>query len=161
MDCPVVGGGGYECLGNHRPLVDGDLGPENSTYTSGIIHAWSSSQTDRVIVTYNLRSDITIRRVKLYFYSIPALRVGLPNIEFFPGTSGGTAVPYYLLGNSDFSQDDNGRRSVTLSLTNTQSLRGYRLDFTFGGTNVDFLILSETFLCATPAEGMFQSLPHR
>ena len=151
----------YTCIPGGAPLVDGELGAVMSSVTSSMVHAWSRS-TGRVVITITFDREILsspIRHFNLFFYNIPSMGIGLPNIELFASTTSTTPLPYFLTGNQDISQDDNGRRNVTLSLINVSPLvkplvRVYRVEFDFNDADIDWLILSELILCNEPSGGM-------
>ena len=135
-------------------LIDGDLGPEGTNYTNTMVHAWHRF-TGTVTIAYNFDSSSSteVRHVKLYFYSIPSMGIGLPSVKVDRGS---TAVEHYITGNDDITQEDSMRRSVQLSLTSTSNQRFYTLEFDFENTDVDWLVLSETELCHNPSEGLFK-----
>ena len=153
----------YSCIpggATNVPLVDGELGAVMSSgVTSSMVHAWSRS-TGRVEITITFNRDVLsspIRHFNLFFYNIPSMGIGLPNIELFAGTTSTTPLPYFLTGNQDISRDDNGRRNVTLSLINvlvSPLVRVYRVEFDFNDADIDWLILSEVILCNEPNGGM-------
>ena len=144
--------GVYRCIPRGSTvvqLVDGELGAVmSSNVNNSTIHAWSRS-TGRVEITYTFIDSLSIRNFNLFFYNVPSMGIGLPNIELFAGTTSTTPLPYFLTGNQDISRDDNGRRNVTLSLLEqSQSIRFYRVEFDFADTDIDWLILSEMVLCS-------------
>ena len=153
----------YTCFpggGTNVPLVDGELGAVMSSgVTSSMVHAWSRS-TGRVEITIEFDRAVLsspIQHFNLFFYNIPSMGIGLPNIKLFGGAA--TPLPYFLTGNQDISQDDDGRRNVTLSLINVSPLvkplvRVYRVEFDFNDADIDWLILSEVILCNEPNGGM-------
>ena len=137
------------------PLIDGDLGPEGANYTNTMVHAWHHS-TGTVTIEYTYDSGISpapeIRHVKLYFYSITSMRIGLPSVTVYRGS---TVVEYHIFGNDDITQEDNMRRQILLSLRSTSSSRSYTLQFDFENTDVNWLVLSETRLCVVPFQGTY------
>ena len=138
-------------------LRDSELGPVESPYTSNVVHAWSSAE--KVVITYTYASSGTynFRHINLFFYHIPTLGIGLPNIEIFViEGSTATSLPYYITDNEDLTPEDSGRRDVTLSfLDGGQTSRAYRIEFDFESTNVQWLVLSEIIMCQLPATGKY------
>ena len=101
---------------------------------------------------YTLDTSTEIRHMNLYFYSITSMGIGLPSVTVYRGS---TVVEYHIFGNDDITQEDNMRRQILLGLRSTSSSRSYTLQFDFENTDVDWLVLSETRLCAVPLQGMF------
>jgi hypothetical protein len=128
--------------------VDGDFGPEvTSMVASSAVHAWNRS-AQKVIVGYSFNAQLLLRHFILFFYNIPSMGIGLPNIELFAG-SGTAQQTYFLTGNQDISQEDNGRRNVALSFDGAVT-PVLRFEFVFDNTDIDWLILSEILLCTDP-----------
>ena len=132
------------------PLIDGDLGPEGANYTNTMVHAWHHS-TGTVTIEYTLDDTTEVLHMNLYFYSITSMGIGLPSVTVYRGS---TVVEYHIFGNDDITQEDNMRRQVLLSLQSIGSSRSYTLQFDFGNTDVDWLVLSETRLCIVPLQGL-------
>ena len=134
------------------PLIDGDLGPEGTDYTSSMVHTWHrSAQT--VTITYTLTEDTAIRHMNLYFYNIPSMSIGLPSVTVLRSDGNSyTPVQYYITGNGNITQQDSMRRNVLLSLTSALEERSYMIQFDFENTesDVEWLVLSETQLCPFP-----------
>ena len=143
----------YECFGSAQKLTDGVLGSVGS-YNSTIVHAWSRA-AGRIVVSYlyGALNEGSLRHFNLFFYNIPSMRIGLPNIEILTGSMS-TPHPYRITGNGDITPDDNGLRSVTLSVVSPNPSRTLRLVFTFEDTNIDWLVLSEIIMCPQPRAGM-------
>ena len=91
--------------------------------------------------------------MNIYFYSVPSMGMGLPSVTVLrsEGTSGYVPVEYYIAGNGDISQQNSMRCNVLLSLPEAYSTRFYRIQFEFENTDVEWLVLSETELCTSPA----------
>ena len=141
-------------LHSQGPLTDGDLGPEGTGYTSSMVHTWHhSAQT--VNISYILLISTKIQHINLYFYNVPSMGIGLPSVRVLRRIDGGPdsfmPVEYYITGNGDVSQQDRMRRNVLLSLTSTLFTRFYKIQFDFENTDVEWLVLSETQLCTSPA----------
>ena len=98
-----------------------------------------------------------MRRVNLYFYNIPSRRIGLPTITLYAGENPAVPMPleYYIVGNDALTEDDMMRRNVLLSLVSPPTTRFFNLQFDFENTDIDWLVLSETYLCQTPVIGNF------
>ncbi len=145
--------GTYECY-NVDPLpvlIDGYLGGIPSPPNVSAIHAWRRSQGD-VRVSFRYSSAIRVRHIRLYFYHIPSMGIGMPDVAL---SAASTSQEYHVTGNQELNQTDARRRMIVLSFTNTLvSVNNYGIVFTFGtSSNVEWLLLSEVELCTEPSEG--------
>ncbi len=145
--------GTYDCI-NLDPLpvlIDGNLGGILSPPNVSVIHAWRRSQRD-VSVVFRYSSAVQVRHIRLYFYHVPSMSIGLPDVAL---SAAGTSYVYHVTGNQELNQTDARRRMIVLSFTNTvSSQNNYGIVFTFGTTNkVEWLLLSEVELCTEPSEG--------
>ena len=149
----------FRCFGLSSPLLDEDLGPEGTNYTSSMVHTWHhSNQT--VNITYTLKANTIIRHVNLYFYSVPTMGIGLPTVTVLRSSRNSfMPVEYYITGNGNINHKDSMRRNVLLSLTPAQTVRFYRIQFDFTNTDVEWLVLSETQLCTSPTAVTAPSMP--
>ena len=130
-------------------LRDDDIGPLQNPNAS-MIMAWNRSSGD-VRITALSNSPLTFRHVHLFFYNIPAMRIGLPDISLFVS---GVKRPYYVTGNQDQTFEDNSRRSVSLSLEEAMSSSTYDINFHFSEeSNIDWLLLTEVQICDKPSNG--------
>lgn len=132
-------------------LTDAMLGPLKSDGSGGKVHAWNRATSSRIRIECFVPAMTTLTQVRLFFYNIPILHIGLPDVEIYAGD--GTLLEYYLLGNENLTQDDNMRGDVLLSLlqlTPPPSNNLYRVEFVFGNTDVDSLRLSEIIMCDQP-----------
>ncbi len=143
----------YECF-NLDPLpvlIDGYLGGIPSPPNVSAIHAWRRSQgVVRVVFRYS--SVAQVRHIKLYFYHIPSMGIGLPDVAL---SAAGTSQDYHVTGNQELNQTDARRRMIVLSFTTSfLSQNNYGIVFTFGtSSKVEWLLLSEVELCTEPSEG--------
>ncbi len=133
-------------------LVDGNLGGISSPPNASAIHAWKRSQGD-VRVTFRYSSAAPVRHIRLYFYHVPSVGIGLPDVAL---STSMTSLEYHVTGNQEFNSSDARRRMVVLSFANTFTpVLRYNIEFTFGSSSkVDWLLLSEIELCTEPDEGM-------
>ncbi len=145
--------GTYDCF-NVDPLpvlVDGNLGGISSPPNASTIHAWKRPQGD-VSIIFRYSSAAQVRHIRLYFYHIPFMGIGLPDVAL---SAASTSQEYHVTGNQELNQTDARRRMIVLSFTNTLvSVNNYGIVFTFGtSSNVEWLLLSEVELCTEPIEG--------
>ena len=111
-----------------------------------MVHAWNYSVgtvniTITLITSTGGNSILMLRHLKLYFYSITSMGIGLPSVTVYRG---GTVMEHYITGNDNITQEDNMRRNVSLSLTSPSDLSGsYTLQFDFENTDVEWLVHSE------------------
>ncbi len=145
--------GTYDCFSvDPLPvLIDGNLGEIPSPPNVSTIHAWRRSQGD-VRVVFRYSSAAQVRHIQLYFYHIPSMGIGLPDVAL---SAAGTSQYYHVTGNQELNQTDARRRMIVLSLIDTfVSQNNYGIVFTFGtSSNVEWLLLSEVGLCTEPSEG--------
>ena len=148
--------GNFECsvVGNIHPvLIDGQLGSEESPPNASSINAWSRTQGQTVTVTFLYTVSPAVRHVHLYFYHIPSMGIGLPDVRL---VADGQPQPYYVTGNQNLSSTDARRRNVVLSFAGTITAQSrFTVNFDFSeDSNVDWLFLSELELCTEPNRGM-------
>ena len=132
-------------------LTDGKVGPLQHPNGS-MFFAWNKkSRTVQIQMVY--RSNIQIRHVNIFFYNIPTVHVGLPDVSI---SVDGLNRITYLTNNQHLSSEDNMRRNVSLSFENHLIVGNiFDITFTFNDdSNVDWLLLSELQLCLQPSNGM-------
>ncbi len=145
--------GTYDCfITDPLPvLTDGNVGGISSPPNASTIHAWKRSQGD-VSIIFRYSSAAQVRHIRLSFYHIPSMGIGLPDVAL---SFSGTSQEYHVTGNQELNQTDARRRMIVLSFTNTLvSVNNYYgIVFTFGtSSKVDWLLLSEVELCTEPSE---------
>ena len=148
--------GNFECaiVGNLHPvLIDGQLGSKESPPNASSINAWSRSRGQTVTITFIYTSSPSVRHVRLYFYHVPSMGIGLPDVRL---EVGGQPQPYFVTGNQNLSSTDARRRNVILSFAGTITAGNrFTVNFDFNEeSNVDWLLLSEVQLCTEPNRGM-------
>ena len=148
--------GNFECsvvVNIHPVLIDGQLGSEESPPNVSSINAWSRTLGPRVTIAFVYTSSHAVRHVHLYFYHIPSMGIGLPDVRL---EVGGQPQPYYATGNQNLNSTDARRRNVILSFAGTITAGSrFTVNFDFSkDSNVDWLLLSEVQLCTEPNRGM-------
>ena len=148
--------GEFECsvVGNLHPvLIDGQLGSEESPPNVSSINAWSRTQGQTVTIAFAYAVSPAVRHVHLYFYHIPSMGIGLPDVRL---VASGQPQPYYVTGNQNLNSTDARRRNVVLSFAGTiAAMSRFTVNFEFSeDSNVDWLLLSEVQLCTEPNGSM-------
>ena len=144
-----------ECSPISNPvLIDGQLGSEQSPPNTSSINTWSRSQGPTVSVRFIYTSSVPVPQIYLYFYHIPSVGIGLPDVRL---VAGGQPQPYYVTGNQDLTSTDERRRNVVLRLVNTVVMGSeFEINFDFSeDSNVNWLLLSEVDLCLDSDNGMY------
>ena len=143
-----------ECYSNVRPppvLLDGGIGQEQGPPNVSTISAWSRSQST-VTITFITSLTVQVRHIRLYFYNIPSMNIGLPEVTLMAGGP----QEYFVTGIQNLNSTDNRRRNVILSYTNSL-VRINTFEIVFGFTNrteIDWLLLSEVELCQSIDGGL-------
>ena len=134
-------------LGCHsalRPiLLDGVIGQKEGPPNTSTISAWSRNQSN-VSITFVTADVVQVRHIRLYFYNIPSMNIGLPEVTLM---AGGPQTDYHVTGNQHLSSIDNRRRDVILSYTKMVMTNTFEIIFGFIRTDVDWLLLSEVEFC--------------
>ena len=147
-------GNRLECYSVFTPppiLLDGVIGQEQGPPNVSIINAWSRSQST-VTVTFITSSQVQVRQIRLYFYNIPSMKIGLPEVTLMAGGP----QEYFVTGNQNLNSTDNRHRNVVLSYTNSLVMTN-TFEIVFGFTNrteIDWLLLSEVELCQSIDGGL-------
>ena len=145
-----------ECSPSLNPvLIDEQLGSEQSPPNISSINAWSRSQGPTVTVNFEYTSSsVRVRQIYLYFYHIPSMGIGLPDVRL---VAGGQPQPYYVTGNQDLNSTDERRRNVVLRLVNTVVIGSqFEILFDFSeDSTVNWLLLSEVNPCLDSNNGMY------
>ena len=132
-----------ECHQALRPiLLDGVIGQEQGPPNVSTINAWSKFQST-VTITFVTSSPVQVRHIRLYFYNIPSMNIGLPEVTLIAGGP----QEYFVTGNQNLNSTDNRRRNVVLSFTNMVMTNTFEIVFGFTRTDIDWLLLSEVELC--------------
>ena len=144
-------GNRLECHQALRPiLLDGVTGQEQGPPNVSTISAWRRSQST-VTVTFINSSPVQLRHIRLYFYNIPSMNIGLPEVTLMAGGP----QEYFVTGNQNLNSTDNRRRNVILSYTNTFMRDTFEIVFGFTNrTEIDWLLLSEVELCRSIDGGL-------
>ena len=146
----------FECSPSLNPvLIDEQLGSEQSPPNISSINAWSRSQGPTVTVNFEYTSSsVRVRQIYLYFYHIPSMGIGLPDVRL---VAGGQPQPYYVTGNQNLDSTDERRRNVVLRLVSTAATGSdFEIHFDFSeDSNVNWLLLSEVDLCLNSDNGMY------
>ena len=132
-------------------LLDGVIGQDQGPPNVSTISAWSRSQST-VTITFITESQVHLRHIRLYFYNIPSMNIGFPEVTL---TAGGPQE-YFVTGNQNLNSTDNRRRNLILSYTNSLVMTN-TFDIVFGFTkriDVDWLLLSEAEFCQSIDEGL-------
>ena len=111
--------GNFECsiVGNLlQVLIDGQLGSEESPPNASSINAWSTTQGPTVTITFVYFLNLNVRQIYLYFYHIPSMGIGLPDVRL---VASGQPQPYYVTGNQNLTSTDARRKNVVLSFAET------------------------------------------
>ena len=144
--------GRLECHGALRPiLLDGVIGQEEGPPNTSTINAWSRSQST-VSITFITSAIVQVRHIRLYFYNISSMNIGLPMVTLMAGGP----QDYHVTG-KDLSSIDNRRRDVFLSYKRMVMTNNFEIIFGFIRTDVDWLLLSEVEFCEQIDGGL--SLP--
>ena len=109
-------GNRLECHSVLKPppiLLDGVKGQEQSPPNVSIINAWSRSQST-VTITFITSPPVQLHHIRLYFYNIPSMNIGLPEVTLMAGGP----QEYFVTGNQNLYSTDNRRKNVVLSYTN-------------------------------------------
>ena len=142
-----------ECHSAFRPiLLDGVIGQEEGPPNTSTINAWSRSQST-VSITFVTSAIVQLRHIRLYFYNISSMNIGLPEVTLMAGG----LQDYHVTGNQHLNSIDNKRRDVILSYTRIVMTNTFEIIFGFIRTNVDWLLLSEVEFCEQIDGGL--SLP--
>ena len=124
-------------------LLDGVIGQEQGPPNISSINAWSRSQST-VTITFITSLPVQVCHIRLYFYNIPSMNIGLPKVTLIAGG----LQEYYVTGNQNLYSTDNRRKNVVLSYTNVVMTNTFEIVFGFTNrTDVDWLLLSEVELC--------------
>ena len=124
-------------------LLDGVIGQEQGSPNVSIINAWSRFQST-VTITFVNSSPVQLRHIRLYFYNIPSMNIGLHEVTLMAGGP----QEYFVTGNQNLYSTDNRRKNVVLSYTNVVMTNTFEIVFGFTNrTDVDWLLLSEVELC--------------
>ena len=146
-------GNRLECHSNVRPppiLLDGVIGQEQGPPNVSTISAWNRSQST-VTIKFLTSSQVQVRHIRLYFYNIPSMNIGLPQVTLIAGGP----QEYFVTGNQNLNSTDNRRRNVVLSYTNSLVMTNtFDIVFGFTRTDIDWLLLSEVELCTQIAGGL-------
>ena len=144
-------GNRLECHQALRPiLLDGVIGQEQGPPNVSTISAWSRSQST-VTVTFVISSIVQVRHIRLYFYNIPSMNIGLPEVTLIAGG----LQEYLVIGNQNLSSTDNRRRNFILSYTNDMVMTNtFQIVFGFTRIDVDWLLLSEVEFCQSIDGGL-------
>ena len=141
-----------ECHQLFRPiLLNGVIGQEQGPPNVSTINAWNRSQST-VTVTFITSSPVQLRHIRLYFYNIPSINIGLPEVTLMAGGP----QEYFVTGNQNLNSIDNRRRNVVLSYINDMVLTN-TFEIVFGLTTrneIDWLLLSEVELCQSIDGGL-------
>ena len=137
-------GNNLECHSALRPiLLDGVIGQEEGPPNISTISAWNRSQST-VSITFVTSDIVQVRHIRLYFYNIPSMNIGLPEVTLI---SGGLQPDYHVTGNQHLNSFIDRRRNVILSYTEMVMTNTFEIIFEFVTTDVDWLLLSEVELC--------------
>ena len=134
-----------ECDGVVKPspiLLDGVIGEELGPPNISTVNAWSRPPS-AVAITFITSAIVQVRHIRLYFYNIPSMNIGLPEVILR------TTIPqeYHVTGNQNLNYTDNRRRNVVLSYTRMVMTNTFEIIFEFTRTDVNWLLLSEVELC--------------
>ena len=144
-------GNRLECHRAVRPiLLDGVIGQEQGPPNVSTINAWSRSQST-VTVAFITSSQVQLCHIRLYFYNIPSMNIGLPQVTLIAGGP----QEYFVTGNHNLSSTDNRRRNVVLSYAYSVMTNTFQIVFGFTNrTDIDWLLLSEVELCQSIDGGL-------
>ena len=132
-------------------LLDGVIGQEQGPPSVSTINAWSRSQST-VTITFVTESQVQVRHIRLYFYNIPSMNIGLPEVTLMAGGP----QEYFVTGNQNLNSTDNRRRNFILSYTNSLVMTNtFQIIFGFTNrTDVNWLLLSEVEFCQSIDRGL-------
>ena len=132
-----------QCHSALRPiLLDGVIGQEEGPPNITTISAWNRSQST-VSITFVTSVTVQVRQIRLYFYNIPSMNIGLPEVTLIAGGP----QDYHVTGNQHLNSIENRRRNVILSYTRMVMTNTFEIIFGFNRTDIDWLLLSEVELC--------------
>ena len=136
-------GNRVECHSAFRPiLLDGVIGQKEGPPNISTISAWSRSQST-VSITFRSADVVQVRHIRLYFYNIQSMNIGLPEVTLMAGGP----QDYHVTGNQHLNSIDSRHRKAILSYTRMVMTNTFEIIFGFNRTDIDWLLLSEVELC--------------